>query len=514
MPNSGRSAGASFTNGARIVVAFLIAIPSAQAQQAPGWKEQIDELRALLMQTRAQLERSGNEIQELKRQLEEIKKQDAGSPPAQGAPETTMFPTATILSQGDSKAEGSGAASEIKEQQDLLAAQIEEHEQSKVESASKYRLRLSGMVLMNTFSNRGTFDMQDMPSVVFPPDPGARSGSVGATFRQTLIGLDLSGPAVGGARTAAELQMDFFGGFPALQYGVTAGLVRLRVARLSLEWPHTTIIAGQDAPFFSPRSPTSFATVGEPAFSWSGNLWVWTPQIRVERKWTVSEQSSFTLSAGVLDPLTEETPEYQSMRVAGVGEQSRQPGLATHAGWKSSMFGREFALGAGAFYARQAYSFGRDVNSWAATADWNIPFGSRLELSGEFFRGQALGGLGGGIWRSAIFNGNPTLAASSVIGLNAVGGWSQLKMHALPNLEFNLAGGTDNPLASDLRHFSDPSGLYFPPLARNQSWFLNGIYHPRSNLMLALEYRKLRTYFLQGLKQSGDHVNLAIGVSF
>jgi len=39
--------------------------------------------------------------------------------------------------------------------QDLLAAKVEDQYQSKVESASKYRVRLSGIALMNLFSNQG-----------------------------------------------------------------------------------------------------------------------------------------------------------------------------------------------------------------------------------------------------------------------------------------------------------------------------------------------------------------------
>ncbi|HYA96431.1 MAG TPA: hypothetical protein VEC95_09185, partial [Terriglobales bacterium] len=62
--------------------------------------------------------------------------------------------------------------------------------------------------------------------------------------------------------------------------------------------------------------------------------------------------------------------------------------------------------------------------------------------------------------------------------------------------------------------FPNPMGSFFPPFARNQSIFANSIYHPRSNLLLALEYRRLRTYLVDDAKSSADHVDLAIGVSF
>jgi hypothetical protein len=61
---------------------------------------------------------------------------------------------------------------------------------------------------------------------------------------------------------------------------------------------------GQDNLFFSPLSPTSYATVLEPAMSWSGNLWVWTPAIEVTHRFHLNDASSLVLQGGVLDPLT------------------------------------------------------------------------------------------------------------------------------------------------------------------------------------------------------------------
>src|SRR5437763_16233838 len=46
----------------------------------------------------------------------------------------------------------------LQEDQELLNAKIDEQYQTKVETASKYRVRLSGTVLVNLFSNRGSVD--------------------------------------------------------------------------------------------------------------------------------------------------------------------------------------------------------------------------------------------------------------------------------------------------------------------------------------------------------------------
>ena len=476
----------------------------------------MDALRSTLSETRAELQQSHQEVTDLRRRLEELEAR-LGASASKPAPLTAPSPTYPTLQDALKAQQSAAPASDLsasQEREDLLAARIEEQEQTKVESASRYKVKLSGLILMNAYSNRGTVDNADLPGLALARPPGQTDGDVGATLRQTLLGLEVTGPKLAGASTAADVQMDFFGGFPTYQYGVTAGLVRLRVARASLDWSDTKVVIGQDAPFFSPLSPTSYASVGEPAFAWAGNLWVWTPQIRVEHRWDVSDSSAIVLQGGILDPLTEYIPEMQFDRSPTPGESSEKPALATHLVWKGKLGAQPASVGVGGYYERQAYGFSRNVDAWASTADWTLPLGQWFGLSGEFYRGRALGGLGGGVWNSIVANSNPYFASTRIVGLNTVGGWSQFKIKPIGKLEFNVAAGTDNPLASDLRLFSNPMGSFFPPYVRNQSIFANSIYRPRSNLLLALEYRRLRTYRVDDAKSTADHVNLAIGVSF
>ena len=98
----------------------------------------------------------------------------------------------------------------------LLANKIDEQYQTKVESASKYRVRLSGIVLLNLFSNRGTTDNQDFPAYAEAQPPYSSEGNLGASMRQSEIGLEVFGPRVAGARTEGSLEADFGGGFPAI----------------------------------------------------------------------------------------------------------------------------------------------------------------------------------------------------------------------------------------------------------------------------------------------------------
>jgi len=466
--------------------------PQADSSLQEGMQalqKQIAEMKAMMEEMKTEIIRTRAEAQELRQVLEG--------------------------SRGKATDQYTEPIQTLEEEQQLLNAKVDEQYQTKVESASKYRLRLSGTVLMNLFNNRGAVDNLDFPSLALEYSSIYSRHSVGASLRQSLVGLEVSGPQIQGAHVRGDLQFDFAGGFPNAPDGVTFGLPRLRTGTLRLDWPKTSVVAGQDAPFFSPLSPSSIASVAVPALSYSGNLWTWIPQVRVEQRLNVAEGSNVLLQGGVLDPLTGQTPVSQFVRTPQAGEASRQPAYATRIAWSRHAFDRELTLGAGAYSARHDWGFGRTVDAWAATADWLIPFGGRLELSGEFYRGRALGGLGGGIGRSALFSGPVTYSSTRVKGLNATGGWAQLKFRQTERLEWNAAYGEDSVPARDLRLFRFVQQSYYDAsIARNQSSLMNFIYRPRSDLLLSLEYRRLRTFMFQGDSQKASQFNLSMGVLF
>jgi hypothetical protein len=144
-------------------------------------------------------------------------------------------------------------------------------------------------------------------------------------------------------------------------------------------------------------------------------------------------------------------------------------------------------------------------------ADWNLPLTEHLALTGEFYRGQALGGLWGAVGTSAVFHGDPANPLVSARAVNTVGGWTQLKLRPSELIEFNAAYGMDNPFSGDVR-FSQSTR--FQPFLRNQTEMFNVIGHPRSDLLLSLEYRHLNALQLATPRQTAEHVNLGIGFQF
>ena len=482
-------------------------------------RKQIQELQSAVAEIRSEAQQYRTETRELRRQLEAVR---AGSGMQRvAATETTdaastQYGTSPGEARTEAREDGKKAAhaASLDEEYQLLSGKVDEQYQTKVESASKYRLRLSGIVLLNLFSNSGTVDFIDMPSLAYDRAPGSSGGNFGATLRQSQIGFEVFGPNLAGARTKADLQLDLGGGFPRTPNGTNAGLVRLRTGTMRLDWAKTSIIAGQDGLFFSPNSPTSFASLAVPALSYAGNLWSWVPQVRVEHRVSLGDDSTLLLQGGILDPVSGEPPVSAYYRQPVAGEMSRQPAFGTRVAWTRNVFGQPLRVGVGGYYSRQDYGFHRTVDAWASMADLDLPLSHQFSLSAKLYRGKGLGGLYGGIGRSALFSGTPNLSTSQVRGLNAVGGWAQLKYRPTSTLEFNGAFGQDMPYSADMHAFPNAQSYGDPTLTRNQGSFGNVIFRPRSDLLFSAEYHHVRTSTLVNGSYVADQVNLTMGVLF
>jgi hypothetical protein len=396
----------------------------------------------------------------------------------------------------------------------MIGSKIDEQYQTKVETASKYRARLHGIVLMNAFRNVGNSDNLDLPTYAEPVLSGWPQANVGATLRQSEIGLELFGPTVAGAKTSADIQFDFSGGFPATGNGVNFGVARLQTASLHLDWERTSLIAGQDSLFISPLSPTSFASLAIPAFASGGNLWAWTPQARLEHRFTISDQQTITMQAGVLDNLDWQTPYDSYYRSGQAGELSGQPALAFRTAWSRPLQAHPLSFGVAGYYGRQNWLWSRNVDSWAGMLDWQIPLLPRLGLSGEFYRGRAIGGLGGAVATSIVYGGDPRSPFTPIRGLDSMGGWAQLKLQLTPRVELNGAIADDNAYAGDVRGFAVDQNNFGRILGRNRGALGNVVFRPRSDLLLSAELKRLRTFPVYSSSSVTNQLNLAVGILF
>lgn len=510
---------------------FTQEAPAVAASPAPGetasavrdLQDQVQQLRSLVEQMRAENAESRAEMHQLRRDLEATRA--LLERPAAVAERSTE----AAASREPSGADVSGSVSssiphaaipvedrlqKLEESTTLLGSKIDEQYQTKVESASKYRARLHGIVLMNAFRNVGASNNLDFPDFAQPVLAGAPQATMGATLRQSEIGFEIFGPTIVGARTSADVQFDFAGGIPATGNPTNFGIVRLQTASLRFDWQHTSVVAGQDSLFVSPLSPTSFASLATPTFAFAGNLWGWTPQLRVEHRFSLSDQQTLTLQGGIFDNLDWEYQASRFYRMPQAGEQSGQPAYAIRTAWSRPVHERPLSFALAGYYGRQNWSWDRYVDAWAGMADWQVPILPRLSLSGEFYRGRGIGGLGGAVGRSVVFGGSPFYGSTPIRAPNAIGGWSQLKYQLTPKIELNGVVSEDNTFAADVRGFAVDINNFAPILGRNRGALGNVIFRPRSDLVLAAELRRLRSFPIYGSSSLTNQLNLSVGILF
>lgn len=490
---------------------------------------QVRELRAVIEELRAENAQSRAEMRELRQELQDTRtllaplaistskslassatteSTTAGNSPSSAVPQRAENASTTAASDLGSRVQ------RLEESTQLLGSKIDEQYQTKVETAAKYRARLSGIVLMNAFRNVGASDNLDLPDYAEPPVPGTSQTSFGATLRQTEIGLEIFGPTLAGARSSADIQFDFFGGFPATNNGVNFGIARMQTASLHLDWKDTSVIAGQDSLFISPLSPTSFASLATPTFAYAGDLWGWTPQLRLEHRFELSGQQTLALQGGILDNLDWETPANSYVRLAQAGERTGQPAYALRTAWSRPVLDHPLSFGVAGYYGRQNWSWRRYVDAWAGMTDWQVPILRRLTLSGEFYRGRGVGGLGAAIGQTIVYGGNPYDPTTSIRGLDSAGGWTQLKFQLTPKLELNGVLAADDAFVNDIRSFATDADNFGPILGRNRGALGNLIYRPRSDLLLSAEFRRLHTFPVYDSASVTNQINLAMGILF
>jgi len=469
-------------------------------------ERKLEAISSALAVTHQQLEQSQQEMEQLREELAQIKKLLAA----------TQSGSVESGSPADAAKATAAAIEALQEQQQTTEAQVKVHDQTKVESSSKYPLHVTGLLLFNSFVNRGSVDNIDLPAAALNNQNNTTgNGSAGATFRQTILGLQGYGPRIAGARTSADVNLDFFAGLAYASYATSAGTVRMRTASINIDWANDSIQAGLVVPLISPLSPTSYAMVAEPALAGAGNLWTWAPQLRYAHQIPLQSGRRVQLEFGLWDPPTAGYSTNELFRLPSPSEASKQPGYESRVSYGTFAGEHPFQIGLSGYYSRQSYSGNQSVDSWAATTDWRIPLGTRFEVSGEGYRGKALGGLGGGVYKDVLFGIYAPTGLNAYRGLNAIGGWTQFKARFTETLEANASIGLDDGYASDFHEFIFPPTVTSTQLrARNKMVFSNVIFRPKTYLILSPEYRRIWTWPIHGNVNTADIFTLSAGYQF
>lgn len=516
----------------RVLPILIIAFGSltnslfAQSTTQENLSQHIQKLTDAMARTQAQLEESQRQLDEMRKQLSELQCQMARSGSNMGTQPPSVPVSASSSSQAESETT-STTIQDIRERQAMQESQIATQEQSKVESESRYPIKITGLVLLNGFVNTGAVDMAVTPTVAIPG-----SGSTGATVRQTILGIDARGPHLFGARSYADLRVDFDGN-PASNnstaaysgyYSANTTLLRLRTAHAGLLWEHTEAFFSLDHPIFSPDLPTSLTSVAIPALAWSGNLWTWNPQVGITQDFGQADSHGIRLQAALIDvgdaPLSPPAPTsgISTVTPPSSAEESRWPGVEAYVNLRGPVVNNKesrYRFGVGGYFApHHSTVLGHGFDSWAGTLNARLLLPVRLEFSGSFYRGQALGGLGGGAYKDFVYKANSDSTGYYFRPLDDVGGWVQLKERLSERLELNAAFGIDNAFADELRRFAAPGNTTYQNLSRNRTYTGNVIYSPSAYLQFSLEYRHLESSPVIGPPAGSNIIGLGAGYQF
>jgi hypothetical protein len=370
---------------------------------------------------------------------------------------------------------------------ELLQTQVAELSQVKVESASRMPVRISGTIHADAFFNTGEANWLENPNLVAARPADGRTGTFSMNLRQTRLGLSADGPTLGAYRTNGNLVFDFFGGIPGFQTGQVMGLPRLLVAFARIETDRTAFEIGQDQMVLAPRDPTSLAALSFPLLFRSGNLYLRTPQVRVERSIASHVRVAGAIVAPIGGDLADE--QYRFVPPALAGERSRRPGVQARLGVGSSAdtdATRSANVGVSGHYGWERRGEAL-ADSWAgaidveARRDW-------IGVAGEAFAGENVDAFGGG----------------TGVDSRAGGGWAELRLFPSALVSLNAGVGVDelrNPRLGVARR-------------RNRSAFGNVIVSVTPELQASFEYRFLETLPGAGIDRRNHHFDWVLAYKF
>src|SRR5579884_3275760 len=149
-------------------------------------QEQVRELRSAIDEMKAESARYRQETAELRRELQQSRESSVA---ASAMPASVPAPPQSAIDAGpDSSSRDQQSLSQrvtrLEEDQQLLSGKVDDQYQTKIESASKYKVRLSGIMLFNLASNSGAVDNLDFPSLAVAGST-LNHGSLSGTLRQS-----------------------------------------------------------------------------------------------------------------------------------------------------------------------------------------------------------------------------------------------------------------------------------------------------------------------------------------
>jgi hypothetical protein len=481
-----------------LVMPSLFALVAGTTVKAQSVTEQLREMRQAIQDLQQQVKTLREQLRETQGALartEPIQVASRAMAPIPPDPPSSVESSSSAIAPAAAPAsaqteEASAQEATAVEKIPLLESEIADLAQVKVESNSRFPVKIFGTIVSDAaFNSAGVNWLDDPEMPVSEPTGGAAPRSFSMSLRQSRLGAIVNGPTLGTWKTSGLVVMDFFGGSTALAPDTIMPVPRLLYGYARLERGRTAIEFGQDQMILAPQDPTSIAALAFPDLYLAGNLYSRAAQARVEQTFATGKSGEFVATAGLLDTDSSDANTVAQLTPSGwTNETVHRPAGQARLAWKwHAGDSKRFEIGASGHRGSERLPYG-SAPSWAGALDFNAQDG-RLGIAGEWYAGRNLAAFGGAIGQFA----------------KSTGGFGEVRLKATRRLSFNSGYGSDHLF--DLRAFP-------APFLRNSGAYLNTIYQFTPELAGSVEYRWLSLVPAAGAVQGNNHLDFVLAYSF
>lgn len=301
--------------------------------------------------------------------------------------------------------------------------------------------------------------------------------------KSTRIGFKLDGGGINGwngSKSEGAIEFDFQGAYQSRNRG---GLL-LRKAYFSISDGKTKLLAGQDWEIISPLYPK---TLNYTAGACVGNVGYRRAMLRVDRQFDFyTSPDNLLIQFGITDNVFRDD---SIVSAAASSYPIIQGRMAYSFGKGCFSHDKPIILGVSSHFGEQRFSFGIDkknLNTWSFNVDLDLPITKKLGFQMEYFLGENLATIEGGILQGVDIARQKTIKAQ--------GGWMAFTLQTTKKTQLNFCYMIDDPFNKDV-----VSGNSNSNRARNYShcFFVNILHNWSDSLMTGFEIDFWRTHWQQ-----------------
>ena len=313
----------------------------------------------------------------------------------------------------------------------------------------------------------------------------------------TRIGLNFSsGDDSTYLKANGKVEVDFYGGGSG-----NAPNPRLRHGYGEISFGKTgfSILGGQTWDVISPLvTPTLNAGV----LNNSGDAGLRRAQLRLTEKIPVAG-GSVDIAAAIVRTIGENQP-YNTTSASETGTDADIPTFQGRIGIAVPLWvkDKKVGLGVSGHYGKEEIDLDdtgdtKDIPTWSANVDLNLPITGTIAILGEGFIGENLDTYAAGIGRGFAAKANDP---ESVKSIEAYGGWIALQAKLIQKLAINVGSGIDKLDRDDIETVGGRE--------QNISVFANATYNLTDAFSLGFEYLHIQTDYLTAGTQKVKEADL------